>query len=323
MKKLIMYAGLLIFSASSISAFAQDEKSSAKSETREIIIQKKGDKESNITVQINGDQIMVNGKPLSENNDDNITIKKKRMIITDGNKVIMDSREDDDNGPSSFFSKKTKKPFLGVSTEKDEKGARIANVSEGSAAEKAGLKEGDIITKINDEKIDGPQSLLNAIGQLNAGDEVKIAYIRGDKKAKTLTTTLGVRAEEEETRVFSFGSPEDLMKGFSFPDMGGIFDFSAEPVRKQKLGIKIQDTENNAGVKILEVEDESAGAAAGLLKDDIILEINGHKVTNTDEAREELKESPENNGYRIMALRNGKELNFDVKIPKKLKTADL
>jgi S1-C subfamily serine protease len=123
--------------------------------------------------------------------------------------------------------------------------------------------------------------------------------------------------------LISFGFLEDFMKVFSFPDIGCIFDFSEEPVRKQKLGIKIQDTENNAGVKILEVEDESAGASAGLMKDDIIVEINGHKVTNTDEAREELKESPENNGYSILALRNGKELKFDVKNPKKLKTADL
>lgn len=323
MKKLIICLSAMGISLTTGKAFAQEEKSPGKMESQEIIIQKKGDKDANISVQINGDQIIVNGKPLSEYNDDNITVRKKRMIISNGDKIIMDSGDDtDDSGPSSFFSKKNKKAFLGVSTEKHEKGARVNNVSEGSAAEKAGLREGDIITKINEDKIDGPQALINAIGKFSAGDEITVTYIREDKKPKNLTAKLGAR-EEEETKVFSFGSPDGGMRGFTFPDMDGIFDFTPEPARKQKLGIKIQDTENDSGVRILEVENESAGEAAGLSKDDIIIEINGHKITNTDEAREELKESAEKDGYRILALRNGKEMKFEVKIPKKLKTADL
>jgi serine protease Do len=305
-----------------------------KVESQEIIIQKRGDKDTHISVEIQGDQIMVNGKPLSEHNDKDITVKKKKMIIRDGNSVIYDSEENkDDSGPSSFFSKKGQKPFLGVSTEKDEKGARIAEVTKGSAAEKAGLQTGDIINKINDTKIDGPQSLIDAIGKLSAGDEVKIGYIREGKKTKTMTATLGAR-REEESNVLSFSSPDGSMRGFSFPNMGDWdpgsmfrdmpgFDFKVESPKKQKLGIKIQDTENDGGVKVLEVEEGSSGAAAGLRKDDIITGINGHKITNTDEARIELKESAEKSGYQITALRDGKEMKFEVKIPRKLKTADL
>ena len=93
--------------------------------------------------------------------------------------------------------------------------------------------------------------------------------------------------------------------------------------RQKKLGLKIQDTEESSGVKILEVADSSAAANAGLKKDDIITEIGGKKVSNTDEAREQLMENAEKFNYNIKARRNGNEMSFDIKIPKKLKTANL
>jgi len=60
-----------------------------------------------------------------------------------------------------------------------------------------------------------------------------------------------------------------------------------------------------------------------LKKDDVITEIGGVKVTNTDEAREQLMENADKNTYSIKAKRNGTEMDFTIKIPKKLKTANL
>ena len=55
----------------------------------------------------------------------------------------------------------------------------------------------------------------------------------------------------------------------------------------------------------------------------MVTEIGGKKVTNTDEAREQLMENAEKSLYNIKAKRNGSEMSFDIKIPKKLKTANL
>ena len=65
-------------------AFAQEEKKSKenKSETSEIIIRKDGEKETKITVQIDGENIMVNGKPMVEFNDDGVKIIKRKMILS-------------------------------------------------------------------------------------------------------------------------------------------------------------------------------------------------------------------------------------------------
>ena len=55
-----------------------------KKETQEIIIRKNGKKDLKLNVEIDGDNVTINGKPMSEFKDDDVTISKKKMIITDG-----------------------------------------------------------------------------------------------------------------------------------------------------------------------------------------------------------------------------------------------
>jgi len=92
---------------------------------------------------------------------------------------------------------------------------------------------------------------------------------------------------------------------------------------KQKLGIKIQDTEEENGVIVIEVSKEGLGEKSGLLKDDIISEIAGEKIKNTDDARYQLREVAEKKMYNVKVMRNGKEMMIEIKNPKELKTVDL
>ena len=66
---------------------------------------------------------------------------------------------------------KTNSAFLGVMSEKTEQGAKITDVTKESAAEKAGLKEGDVITKINNSAISGPDDLYKIVGQHKPDDK--------------------------------------------------------------------------------------------------------------------------------------------------------
>ena len=91
MKKVIVFAFLpWLFSAFGYKALAQEDnlKKEEKKETQEIIIRKKGDKDANIRVEITGDKVLINGKPLVEFNDDNITVNKRKIIINDGNRIM-------------------------------------------------------------------------------------------------------------------------------------------------------------------------------------------------------------------------------------------
>jgi serine protease Do len=108
------------------------------------------------------------------------------------------------------------------------------------------------------------------------------------------------------------------------PGSGNNYDFNFDTYpRQQKLGLKVQDTEDGKGVKVLDVDKDSPAEKAGLKKDDMVTEIGGTKVTNTDEVREALHDNMEKSAYNIKAARNGNALSFDIKIPKKLKTANL
>ncbi len=345
MKKLLFAFLPWLFTAFSYKVMAQDEKPKKdKKESQEIIIRQNGDKDAEIVVQIKGDKVLINGKPLAEFKDDEITVNKRKVIVRDGNKFKFDGG-DLGSGSFSWSSDDAKgRAFLGVNTEKTHEGAVITEITKESAAEKAGLEKGDIILKLDDRKIDGPQSLYDAVTSKKPKDEVKV-YIKKNGKEKTVKATL--QEKKDYAKSYSYSMPDGSFKTFTMPaipsvpdvrgwngvdpeDMvispdiadGGMNSFNFFP-RRQKLGLKIQDTEDGNGVKVLEVADSSAAATAGLKKDDIISEIGGEKVTNTDEARDQLHENSEKSAYKIKARRNGAEMSFDIKIPKKLKTANL
>jgi len=69
-------------------------------------------------------------------------------------------------------------------------GAQLKSIEGGSAGSKAGLKDGDVITKVDDEVITGSESLVATVRGHRPGDEVRITYQRGGKTATT-TATLG------------------------------------------------------------------------------------------------------------------------------------
>lgn len=323
-------------------AFAQDTMQTGISkETQEIVIRKKGNKDITLNLQITGDKVIVNGKPLIEFNDDAITINKRKIVINtdkwgeDISSMFNDMSMNFQSVPGMENGKS--RPFLGVFTEKNEDGAKIIIVSKESAAEAAGLLKDDIITKINGTKVTGPDDLYSIISKSKPGDEIKVAYKRGSSREKTLKVTLRETKSNsaEPFKSLIFTSPDGSIKTLGFPpapqmreDLRRDWERSNNDIaitgfRKQRLGIKIQDLEEGEGVKILSVDDASPAATAGIKEGDVLTEVNGKKITNTDDARISLQDNMESNNYPLKAKRNGTEMIFTIKIPKKLKTANL
>ncbi|MBB5964165.1 S1C family serine protease [Planomonospora venezuelensis] len=82
--------------------------------------------------------------------------------------------------------------FLGVSMADaigDAGGAMVQQVTEGSPAAQAGLKQGDLITKIGDTAVEGSSTVVGAIRGLKPGDRIVITYVR-DGRTQTVTATL-------------------------------------------------------------------------------------------------------------------------------------
>jgi serine protease Do len=226
--------------------------------------------------------------------------------------------------------------MLGVTTEKTEGGVEIQDITKESAAEKAGLKENDIITKIDDTKIEDPDDLSAAIKKHKPGDKVTVTYLRNGKEQKTtaeLTKWKGVGA-------FGMTAPGGDYK-FEMPDLD--FEQIMPKLKAMprvmtpngqnwnwnwsggspKLGLSVQDTDNGKGVKVIEVDDESNAEKAGIKEDDIITEVDGKTVNGADEIAKVIRESKDKVSVMIKLERGGKTQNIEVKMPRKLKTADL
>lgn len=278
-----------------------------------------GQDRKKMTIVIEGDKVTVNGKTITV---PGVTVngaialaplppraphhpippRPPRFFMSDGER---------------FHDLGEPRALLGVFSEKDDKGARITEVVEGSPAEKAGLQKGDIITKVEDKEVTDPSILATVIRSFKPEQEVTVSYLRGKKK-HTAKVLLGKQQSA-------------LAKSFQFevPDFGDDFrkkfdrDFRFEWRSKPKLGIRIQDLENGKGVKVLEVEDASAAAKAGIQNDDILISIDGQDIDNADQAREKIQTLGDKTSYPVKLKRGNDEMELQINIPKPLKTADL
>jgi serine protease Do len=92
---------------------------------------------------------------------------------------------------------------------------------------------------------------------------------------------------------------------------------------RPKLGLSIQDTEDGVGVKVLDIDDESAAAKAGIKEGDIILGVDDTDVKGTEDVMRATRASREKTSYKFKVKRGSTTQTIEVKIPRKLKTADL
>lgn len=310
---------------------AQENKEAPKSRRDDnIIISKKGSSKEKLNVVIDGDKVTINGKPVEEYKGSDITIMRTSDImdrIKNLDIVIPPMPPIPPIPPIEVYPQiagmfrfhNSNKAFLGVGTEKAGKGAKINSISKESPAEKAGLQKGDIITKINETKIEGADDLHDAIGKFNTGDKIDITYLRDGKEMKA-SATLDKNTSEDADE-FKFDNNFNF--NFDMPDVSEFKNFGQNFIRKPKLGLQIQDVETGKGAKVLDVDSDTPAAKAGLQKDDIIIEANGKEITGVDDLRSNLKNTQEGDVLKLKYTRDGKIQTTEIKFPKKLKTVDL
>ncbi|MFT5236065.1 MAG: serine protease DegQ [Shewanella sp.] len=140
-------------------------------------------------------------------------------------------------------------------------GGFVDQVMENSAADKAGIKAGDIIVSVNDRKIKSFQELRAKVATMGAGAKVKFGLIR-DGDLKTVSATLGKASQTTET--------------------------SAGAVHPMLAGAALEN--NKDGVKITDIAQNSPAAASGLQKGDIIVGVNRSSIDDLKALKAKLKE---------------------------------
>jgi serine protease Do len=301
-----------------------------KKEAEQIIITRKGDKNEKVVVEINGDKVTVNGKPIEELKDGEVSVRRSKIrdvwAYADG---LKDGIRNNIVGSYGYTTIDSNRAMLGVTSEKTTKGLTIASVTKESAAAKIGLKKGDVIISVDNDKMDSPDDLSKAIKKHKPGDKVVVTYQRDGKEEKA-TAELGRYKGAGSFYAAPFA--ENFKENFKM-DMPNIEQYmprnrvpgqnwnhsSGQP----KLGLSVQDTDDGKGVKIIEVDEESNAAKAGLKNEDVITEIDGKAVNSADEVARIIRESKDKISVMVKLQRSGKTQNIEVKMPRKLKTADL
>lgn len=288
---------------------------------------KKKEAEEKMTIVIDGDKVTINGEPVTDLHSD-LRISPQEPLVFVSNERAFPSAPVPPLPPlpplapfewdgSKVIITAEPRALLGVYSEKDDKGARITDVAEESPAQKAGLQKGDIIIKVDNKTITDPAALSEVIRSFKPEQVVEIQYLR-EKKKKTVQVTLGEQ-KEHFNRNFHYEFPQGWNDAFEKNLKFDRFEWNARP----KIGIRIQDVEEGKGVKILEVQESSPAEKSGLKKEDIIISIDGKDIENADQAKEKITAVKEKTNFPVKIVRNGVSLEIEIKIPKKLKTADL
>ena len=183
-----------------------------------------------------------------------------------------------ENSGSRFANQSGKRAVLGVQLDRsdDGKGILIQGVSNGSPAQKAGLKAGDRIVKFNGKKVDTREDLIKETGKLKAGKKVKLSYLRGDK------------TKEVEVKLVN---AEDLNTGSDSSDEMPVNADDDKEAAKARLKKMLQKAMNGGGELQLNAEDLKAlGGMEGLREAAKELASEGKGKTGKDKPEKQGKE---------------------------------
>jgi serine protease Do len=173
-------------------------------------------------------------------------------------------------------------------------GALIASVARNSAAAKAGLKPGDVITEVNGEPIVRSGSLSSVIGMANPGEKVKLKVWR-DRSAIDVEAKLG--GAEEAAQQAASDQPADR---------GGQLGLALRPLTREER----REVQSDGG---LLVENVSGPAArAGIERGDVLIAINGRPVTSVEQIKSVMGSKPKS--VALLVERDGERIFVPVNL---------
>ncbi len=197
---------------------------------------------------------------------------------------------------------KVVRPWLGISVQeltpemaeqfqvKEKEGVIVAQVHQGTGAEKAGLTSGDIIKSVDDKAIKNANELVKEIQKKKVGQKVKLNVVR-DAKPMTIEVTLTAMPDKPEA-----------MK---------------EKESEEKLGARVQEltpqlsaryrisSEIKRGVLVISVQEGSPADELGLQEGDVILEINRKKIETIKDFERAIKDINLDKGIVFRLHRRG------------------
>jgi serine protease Do len=217
--------------------------------------------------------------------------------------------------------------------EADQGGVLIDEVEDGSPAEKAGVRRGDVVVEFDGERVRGARHFSRLVQETPDGRSVKATVMRdGARQTLDITPTAGERFGWGSDHVI--GLPgiereierglEALPRNFSFD-----FDWDGSPMiaggARARLGARLQPLTDQlaeyfgatAGVLVSTVEDDSPAAKAGLRAGDVITSVNGRAVNEPSDVTREIREAEAATALQLGVVRDRQSLTLKAEIPER------
>jgi len=215
--------------------------------------------------------------------------------------------------------KKVVRGWLGVSIQevtadlaeefgvKDLKGALISGVMKGSPAEKAGIKQGDVLLQYNGKVVEDTGNLRNMVSQTIIGTKVKVRLLRHKKE-------LEVEAEIAElpkklAEAGAKGGEEAENNDEESTSLTGITVRELTPDLAARFGLD----ENEKGVMVVKVDQESKAMEVGIRPGDLILQINQKNIATIEDYKKAAAKIKAKDRLLLLIRRKGEDLYVTIR----------
>ena len=180
----------------------------------------------------------------------------------------------------------------------EKEGAVVSQVFEGSPAEKAGFRVGDIVVTIDGVKIKNSQDVVREVLKKQVGQRIQFVVVREGKELDIPATTVEMPAEKKDSRA----AVSEMKEWF------GLRVTAVTPDIAKELGLSSRE-----GVVVQDVEPGSPGASAGLRKGDVILEVNRQKIKDEKDYQQSMENVKPEQGALFLVSRGGSTFFVSVK----------
>jgi serine protease Do len=238
--------------------------------------------------------------------------------------------------------------FLGVDLDEVDgpgRGAKVRSVEPDSAAEKAGVEDGDVITRFDGEAVRSARQLARLVRETPAGREVTIEVMRGGS-AKSLTATLGEGAsrfhrrlhlgdenvflpeledqdiEIEVPEVFPHGPGPGVFRWHGDGDhdftMGWVPERPRLGIRFMEIGSQLAsyfELSADEAVLVAAVTPDSPAAKAGVQAGDIVLKFDGRNVRDAGDLVSGVRSAKGGEPVPMTVHRKGRTVDLQVSLP--------
>ncbi|MGD9663935.1 MAG: Do family serine endopeptidase [Novosphingobium sp.] len=184
------------------------------------------------------------------------------------------------------------------------KGEFVQAVEPGQAADKAGLKAGDVILRVDGRDVTPDQTLSYLVANIEPGKRIALDLIRNGQR-QTVTATVGMRPSEEELAKRQMFDPDDESTDDQGVQGSGVIEESlgmqVTPLTPQ-IAAQLGAPRDVQGVVVTAVDPSSDAGAKGLRRGDIVLSVNYDPVTGVDQFETAVKNA-KRDGREAVLLR--------------------